>query len=393
MDKNEVRIGVIGVGGMGTSHVRRIENGSIPCARISAVCDVDPRKMEKFSADYKKFTDSRELIRSGEVDAVVIATPHYFHTTIGIDAMDNGLHTLTEKPISVHKADAERLCAAHARNPNLVFAAMFNQRTNQNFAKIRELVQSGELGNITRINWIITTWFRPQHYYDCGDWRATWAGEGGGVLLNQCPHQLDLFQWMFGMPSSVRAFCDIGKFHHIEVEDNVTAYMKYANGASAVFITTTGEAPGTDRLEVASDRGKLVYESGRISWRRTTTPVSEFCKSTDQMWASPEAWDVNVPSYPTGDQHDGIMRNFVNAILDGEPLIAPAEEGINSVELCNAMLYSSFTDQTIQLPIDPATYEAHLKSLIANSKFKKNASIQNESKEIDMTASSTAFKK
>ena len=389
---SEVRVGVIGVGGMGTGHVRRFENGAIRRGRVTAVCDIDPRKMDKFSDDYKKFTDSRELIRSGEVDAVVIATPHYFHTTIGIDAMDNGLHTLTEKPISVHKADAERLIAAHTRNPKLVFAAMFNQRTDPHYIKLRELIKSGELGEIIRVNWIITDWFRTQYYYDCGGWRATWSGEGGGVLLNQCPHNLDLMQWLFGMPVQVRAFCDLGRFHHIEVEDSVTAYLKYPNGATGVFVTTTGEAPGTNRLEVAGDRGKVVLENGQLIWTRNTVSLADFRANKQDMWARPETWKVEIPCNGSGGQHDAIMQNYVDAILDGVPLIAPAEEGLKSVELCNSMLYSSFTGKTVDLPLDPAAYERHLKKLIKNSTFKKNATIDLADKEVDMTASFRGFK-
>lgn len=391
----EVRIGIIGTGNMGTGHIRTFESGAIPRARVAAICDIDPRKMEKFGDGYRKFTDSRELIRSGEVDAVVIATPHYFHTTIGIDALDNGLHTLTEKPISVHKADAQRLIAAHERNPKLVFAAMFNQRTNPQYRKIRELIQSGELGSIIRINWIITDWFRTQYYYDCGDWRATWGGEGGGVLMNQCPHQLDLFQWMFGMPTQVRAFCDIGKFHNIEVEDNVTAYMKFANGATGVFITTTGEAPGTNRLEIAGDRGRVVLEgtAGDISWLRNDESLEEFRMTKQDMWARPDVWHVTIPGRGNGDQHTGILRNYVDAILDGKELIAPASEGINAVELCNAMLYSSFAGKTVDIPIDPATYERHLKKLIKSSTFKKNANHDLGGAEVDMSGSSSVFKK
>lgn len=389
----EVRIGVIGVGGMGTGHARCFEEGKISRGRLTAVCDIDPRKMEKFSDKIKKYTDSRELIRSGEVDAVIIATPHYFHTTIGIDAMDNGIHTLSEKPISVHKADAERLIAAHKRHPELVFAAMFNQRTDPHYIKLRELIQSGDLGEIMRVNWIITDWFRTQYYYDCGDWRATWGGEGGGVLLNQCPHQLDLWQWLFGMPAQIRSFCDLGHYHKIEVEDNVTTYMKYASGATGVLVTSTGEAPGTNRLEITADRGRVVYENGKITWIRNVSPLKDFRDNYQDMWARPEVWEIDIPVSGFGGQHTEVRQNFVDAILDGKELIAPAEEGIRSVELANCMLYSSFSGQTVNLPLDPAVYESHLQELIRNSTFKKNASIDIGAGEVDMTASSSAFKK
>ena len=285
-------------------------------------------------------------------------------------ALEQGLHLLTEKPISVHVADCKRLIAAHT-NPKQVFAAMFNQRTDPHYIKIRQLIQSGELGEIQRTNWIITDWFRSDAYYAMGGWRATWKGEGGGVLLNQCPHNLDLFQWICGKPSSIRANCSFGKYHDIEVEDEVTAYLEYPNGATGIFITTTGEAPGTNRLEITGDRGRLVCENGKVSFIRNETGTREFCKTTKEAFGLPERWNVDIPVNGSGDQHTGILKNFVAAILDGAPLIAPAEEGIHSVEMANAMLYSSMTGQTVRLPLDAEAYEAKLMQLIAESRFEK----------------------
>ena len=381
----EVRLGVIGVGNMGTSHISNIEKGLVNRVRLVAICDIVPEKMDRYGDKYLKFADSRELIRSGEVDAVMVETPHYDHTTIGIDALSNGLHTLVEKPISVHKADCERLIAAH-KDKNVVFSAMFKQSTDPHYIKLREIIKSGELGKITRVNWIITTWFRPQAYYDGGGWRATWKGEGGGVLLNQCPHQLDLMQWLFGMPAKVRAFVGVGKYHDIEVDDMVTAYLEYPNGATGVFITTTGEAPGTNRLEVSGDRGKIVVEDGKITWVRNTVGQEEFLRTEQSMFGRPETWNIDIPVHGNGKQHVGILQNFVDAILDGTPLIAPAEEGINSVELGTSMLFSAFKDKTVDLPLDGAAYERMLKGLIKNSKFKKTV---REVKMADMSASFT----
>jgi len=280
---------------------------------------------------------------------------------------------MVEKPISVHRADAERLIAAYS-NKKQVFAAMFNQRTDLYYRKIRQLIQSGELGELRRVNWIITNWFRTEAYYGSGGWRATWAGEGGGVLLNQCPHNLDLFQWMFGMPTSIRAFCKFGRYHDIEVEDDVTAYCEFANGATGVFITSTGEAPGTNRLEIAAERGRLVYENDTISFTRNEVPMSEFSKSSTQAFARPDSWDITVPAASHGGQHNEILQNFVDAILHGATLLAPAVEGIHSVELANAMLMSAWTDEAVTLPIDGKKYERLLKQKIAESaRTKKKA--------------------
>ncbi len=363
MDK--VRIGVVGLGFIGKLHTGYLRAGKVDRAVLTAVCDGIPERLSPFG-NLKTFARSEDLIRSGEADAVIIGTPHYFHTSVGIDALDQGLHVLVEKPISVHKADAERLIAAHT-NEQQVFAAMFNQRTDPSYRKIRQLVQRGELGEIQRMSWIITDWFRTAAYYRSSDWRATWKGEGGGALINQCPHQLDLMQWILGMPCRIRAFCGLGRYHDIEVEDEVTAYLEFPNGSSGVFVTSTGEAPGTNRFEIAGDRGRIVYEAGVLWFTRNEVPASEFRQTSPEMFARPDVWNVDIPLRGKAGQHVEITQNFVDAILDGVPLIAPAEQGINSVELINSMLYSHFTDQTVELPLDAAAYAELLGELIVKS--------------------------
>jgi predicted dehydrogenase len=360
---NSVRIGVIGLGGMGTVHARHLLEGKVARAQLTAVCNPHPEKFAQFPGA-RGFTDTESLLASGAVDAVVIATPHYSHTALGIEALDAGLHVLVEKPISAHKADALRLLAAH-RNPRQIFAVMFNQRTDPRYRELRRMVQVGELGAVRRINWIITDWFRTQAYYQSVAWRATWAGEGGGVLLNQSPHQLDLLCWIFGLPASVRAFCQFGRFHPIEVEDSVTAYLEYADGAQAVFITTTGEAPGTNRLEVAGELGRVVIEGARFHWTKNETGSSAWSATSREGFRAPPATSVDVPVAGPGGQHVEILQNFTDAILDGAPLIAPAAEGLHSLELANAMLYSTFSDATVRLPLDAAAYEAALQKKIA----------------------------
>ena len=360
-----VKLGIVGIGSMGTIHAQSVVDGNIPRCKLTAVCDPKVERINKFPSA-EGFVSVDDFLRSSETDAVLIATPHYSHTSIGIQALETGKHLLVEKPISVHKADAERLIAAHRRS-NQVFAAMFNQRTDPFFLKLRRLVQSGDLGQIRRVNWTITNWFRTEAYYQSSDWRATWAGEGGGVLLNQCPHNLDLYQWIFGMPSTVRAFCRFGRYHEIEVEDDVTAHLEYSDGMTAVISTSTGEAPGSNRLEVAAEQGKVVIENDQFLFTRNEVPASEFSKTDPGRFSAPATWDVRIPIEGHGPQHNGILTNFVAAILDGAPLIAPAKEGINSLELANSFLLSSLENRSVQLPIDAALFEQHLKKLIASS--------------------------
>lgn len=381
-----VRLGIIGVGNMGSGHADNILAGKVSRVQLAAVCDIDESKLHKWAGKrIKTFVDAAELIRSGEVDAVLVATPHYFHTTIGADAMQQGLHLLSEKPISVHVADCKRLIAAH-QGGGQVFAAMFNQRTDPRHQALRRLVQSGELGEIQRVNYIITSWFRPECYYRSGGWRATWAGEGGGVLMNQCPHNLDLLQWIVGMmPSRVTASLGWGRYHDIEVEDDVTALLEYPNGASGVFVTTTGEAPGTCRLELAGDRGKVVLEHS-LEFVKTEVSVKEFSQRTKEAFGAPATWtcEYNGHNQGWGGQHCEVLQNFVNVILDGGELIAPAAEGIRSVELANAMIMSGKLGRPVDLPLDDTAYEAMLQSLIASSTYQKQV---DTSVAVDMAAS------
>ncbi len=365
----ELRLGIIGLGSMGRAHAGAIQSGKIPRCRLAAVCDAQEEALARFQ-EPARFTSASDLIHSGKVDGVLIATPHYSHTPIGIEALSAGLHVLVEKPISVHKADCERLIAAH-RSKKQVFAAMFNQRTDPYYIKLRELIQAGELGKVRRINWIITNWFRTAAYYASGGWRATWAGEGGGVLLNQCPHNLDLWQWLFGLPSKVRAHCQVGRYHNIEVEDDVTAFLEYPDGTTGVFITSTGEAPGTNRLEVTGERGRVVIENDRFLFTRNEVEMSEFSRTTPQAFAAPAIWNVEIPVSGHGGQHGEILDNFTRAVLDKTPLIAPAAEGLRSVELANAMILSSCTGRTVDLPLNAAVYARFLKKRSAARRPKK----------------------
>lgn len=354
---------------MGNAHARMIVEGKVPGLSLAAVADERNEVSQRFP-EVPFFECGSELIQSGLVDAVIVCTPHFSHTRYGIESLDAGLHVLVEKPISVHKADCERLIKA-SQGKDLVFAAMFNQRTDPAYLKLKHLIESGELGELERVQWTITDWYRPDSYYASGGWRATWAGEGGGVLMNQCPHQLDLWQWLFGMPETIWADCQLGRFHDIEVEDSVTAVMKYADGKRGVLITTTGEAPGTNRLEIACARGRVVLENGKIEWLRNEVENREFLRTTKNIFGKPDVWRIEIPFENTGDQHLGVLKNFSKAILEGEKLIAPAAEGMNSVELANAMLLSAAVGGEVSLPMDSSRYETLLMARIAASKPKE----------------------
>jgi predicted dehydrogenase len=364
-----VRLGIIGMGNIGKHHADYLLDHKVSRGELVAVTGSVDKVPEKYRA-LQVFSDGGRLIESGKVDAVIIATPHFQHATLGIAAFAAGLHVLVEKPIAAHKADAERLIAAHQKSPQLVFAGMFQMRVEPRYMQLRRLIRE-ELGTVVRVNWINTDWFRTEAYYTSSAWRATWQGEGGGVLLNQSLHNLDTLQWLCGMPERVRGFCQCGRFHGIEVEDNVTAYLEWANGATGSFISSTGEAPGTNRLEIAGTKGKVVLENDRLTLTRNETDMIEFSKTATQGFVKPAASSSEIPIENATRPHAILTQNFVNAILDSEPLIAPGAEGIYSVELANALVWSSLSGETIRLPMDGAGWEAKLNQLIAESKVDK----------------------
>ena len=371
---DSVRVGVIGLGGMGSNHAGYLSRGEIPGARLAAVCDVEPARLqnvsEKYGEDVQAFDSADALFEAKCIDAVIVATPHYFHPPLVTQALERGYHAMSEKPAGVYTKQVRQMNEVAAKSDR-VFGVMFNQRTRGDHQKLKELVESGELGEIKRTIYIINDWFRAQSYYDSGGWRATWAGEGGGVLANQCPHNLDLWQWICGMPERVRAFCHFGKYHDIEVEDDVTAYAEYANGATGVFITSTGEAPGTNRLEISAGNGKVVLEGGKITFWRTRVPSSQFLKEWPHGFGSPEVWKCEVPFRGGGEEHRGITKNWVQAIRQGTSLLASGDEGICGVELANAMMLSTWTDDWVDIPVDEERFYEELQKRVANSELKE----------------------
>ncbi len=370
-----INIAVIGIGNMGSAHANCIAGGEISGLTLTAVCDINANKVKVFKEshpDVLAFTDYKELIKSKSADAVVIATPHPLHAEIAEFALNNGLHVLAEKPVDIAASKASRLNAI-AQKSQKVFAIMFNQRTNPLFQKARELVKTGLLGELKRTVWIVTNWYRTESYYKSGSWRATWKGEGGGVLLNQAPHNLDLWQWICGMPRSVTAFCDIAKYHSIEVEDDVTIFTKYENGATGTFITTTGEFPGTNRLEIAGTLGKIVLEDGILKWWKLKENEADVRQNSPNGFTAIDYCYSEIKPTQKETAHKGILQNFANAVLQGEELLSPGIEGINELLISNAAYLSSFnSNKEVTLPFETEDFDKLLQTLIEKSQEHKN---------------------
>ena len=371
----KVRFGIVGCGNMGTGHSRHFREGNVTNGVLTAVCDVNEKKFagfkERFGDTIAYFNNAEDMFKSGLCDCVIICTPHYSHTDLAISALDHELNCIVEKPAGVYTLQVKEMLA-RAEKSDKILGIMFNQRTNPAFKTMKKMISEGKIGEIKRTNWIITDWYRTQYYYDTGAWRATWAGEGGGVLYNQSPHQLDLFQWIVGMqPSKVHAFCHYGKWHDIEVEDDVTCYVEYPNGATGVFITTTADAPGTNRFEVTGTLGTLIFESDKLYYKQLLKDERIHCKEATKGFEPPEMLPtVEIELEGDNPQHLGILNNIANAILGLEPVYAPAKDGLAGVQLANAMHLSSWLGETVSLPLDDELFYEELKKRIAVSKVR-----------------------
>lgn len=376
MENKKIRLGIIGIGNMGTVHAKNIVEGKCPDFVLTAVADVKAERLtwaKEFVTDVACYSDAIEMLDSGKIDACIVAVPHYDHARYAMECMKRGIHVMVEKPAGVYTQQVKEMNEEAKKHPEVVFGMMFNQRTSKTYQKMRELVQSGKYGNIRRVNWLITSWYRTQYYYDSGDWRATWSGEGGGVLMNQCPHQLDLVQWICGMPVKVQTKMHFGKWHDIEVEDDVTTYMEYENGATGVFITSTGDGWGSNRFEIQMDKARIVEDWGKLTVLEYDMTEQEFSKTTTKMSGIP-CHEVEIEYDETDESkegHVGVLNAWGGAILRGTPLVADGSEGINGLTLANAMYLSAFLDKEVSIPFDEELYYNELMKRVATSRRKE----------------------
>lgn len=347
----KVRLGIVGYGGIGSLHCKNVVGGKVPQMELVALCDKSEKRCEVAKERYPEvaiFKNATDLFKSELCDVVLISVPHYDHPRLVQEAFTYGLNVITEKPAGVYTKQVLEMNEASEKTDKL-FGIMYNQRTNPIYKKIREMVQDGSLGHIKRISWVVTDWYRSQSYHDSSAWRSTWKDEGGGTLINQNPHQLDLWQWMFGMPDKVTAFASFGKYYNIEVEDDVTAFFEYENGTTGTYITSTGEAPGTNRLEIACDMGRIVVENGKMTFDRNVISEREFNRINTKGFGTPECWKCEIPVTGECEQHVGILKNFADAMLNGTELLAPGIEGIKGLTISNAMHYSAWTGKTVDV--------------------------------------------
>ncbi|WP_192705032.1 Gfo/Idh/MocA family protein [Paenibacillus sp. OAS669] len=382
-EKGKIQIGIIGMGNMGKLYYEQLSR--MEGCQVVSIWSQKEEKVNRLAAEYgvQGFTDYIAMLDAGNLDAVIVATPHYQHTTVTIEALRRNIHVLVEKPVAAHVKDAERMIAVYEEQrrhkPGLVFAAIYQQRTAPEWQYIRQVVQEGKLGRLMRFAWFNTNWFRPQAYFNVGNWRGTWKGEGGGVLLNQCAHNLDMMWWLFGLPQSITATAAFGKYHHIEVEDEVHAMLEYPGGLMGNFVASTSECPGTDRLEIVGEYGKLVYEHKKVTLYQNTESALGYIQHAKRAFGTVQhdvveiEWDGSA-----GPGHERIVADFLQAIADRQEPLVPAAEGLHSLMIINGMVLSSIRESKVRLPLDCDEYERELQRLIEHSTYRKPEASQDQ---------------
>ena len=371
----KIRLGIVGIGNMGSVHAGFVRDGKCPDFEITALTDSNSQRLDwvreqKFGQQVEYYENAIDMLDSGRIDACIISVPHYDHTKLAMACMERGIHVMLEKPAGVYTAQVRQMNEMWEKHRDVVFGMMFNQRTDCLYRSLRQLVHSGKYGQIRRVNWIITNWFRTQAYYDSGAWRATWSGEGGGVLMNQAPHQLDLLQWNCGMPKKVYTRMEFGKWHDIEVEDDVTTFLEFENGATGVFVASTGDVKGTNRLEIQMDKAKLVVENGQLLLEEFEMSDREFNAQNTLPYGVIHSTKTQVETDGENPQHAGVLRAWGDAILGKGELVAHGTEGIRGLTLANAMYLSAFLGKEVELPLDEALYYEELMKRVKTSRRK-----------------------
>lgn len=385
---DRVRLGLVGFGGMGSAHAHCVHSGEVDGMVLSAVCDIDERKRESSLSlypDVSVFANYTDMFKSSLIDAVLIATPHYLHPVIGEEAFSYGLNVLTEKPVAVSVTKAKEFISS-AEKSGKIFCVMFQWRRHPLFAKAHEIIKNGELGEIKHLIWIVTNWYRTQAYYDSGSWRATWNGEGGGVLLNQAPHNLDQIWWLCGLPKKVSAEIKTAHYHNITVEDDAIITGELENGGLFSFITTTGEYPGTNRLEISGSKGRIILEDNKLKITRLSMDEEEYRFNSEKYPSKPECTtEIIEGSGNENSYHRAILQDFADAVLKGKKLVTPGETGINELMISNAAYLSSWLGRPVELPFDSALFDEELE------KRKREEKMHNLERKVKITGPSTEY--
>ena len=357
----QVRMALIGFGGMGSKYAAMIRNGQIDGMVLAGVCCRNAPGQKVLREEYPGVAIYRDvkdtLAHAAEFDAALIVTPHTSHVEIARQMVAAGKHILLDKPAGVYARQVREL-TEQAEKAGVSFGMMFNNRANPAFGKARELLQSGAIGTPVRAVWVCNTWFRTPAYHKSAPWRSSWNGECGGLLINQSQHYLDLWLWLLGMPDKVYTDLSFGRYVPITVDDAVDMQLLYDNGLHGTFISSTGEAPGVNRLEIWGDKGRLcVEDTARVFLDENEVSTTRFAAESTQVYGDLPHHCRELPVEPTPEMYQTILRNFCDHLRKGTPMIADGTDGLRAVELTNGAYVSAWLERKVQLPVEDGVFE------------------------------------
>lgn len=335
---------------------------SLPTTQLVGVTDVNAALAEQRAEELgcPAFPDYPSMLSATRPDVVVIMTPHPFHAEIAIAALEAGCHVLCEKPMAVHVGEADAMIAAAERAGRLL-AVSLQFRHRPEIVAAKQIVDAGGLGELQRVD-VLACWTRANRYYQQMPWRGTWKGEGGGVLMNQAPHNLDLACYLAGPPSRVVAWTRT-RLQPIEAEDTAHAMLSWPGGAMGTIHASTAEADTGDRIELLGTGGRLLVTPGHLTYERFSPDLRQHVQETEILWGGPEAQSVPVDLPPGEADHAAVYRDLHDAILHGTPLRSDGVQGRLSLELANAITLSSQRDVAVSLPLDRTAYAELLAEL------------------------------
>lgn len=363
-----IRIGIAGIGFIAEEYIKLFTQGQIQGAEIRALSSRNYSHMEEIRAKYRLdaalFTDYDAMLSSGKIDMVMICTPHYFHPGMAVKAIEQGIHTMIEKPVGVYPEELDELAKCVKSHPETLSGVLYCRRTNPVFAKIKQLLADGTLGKLKRVTWIVTDMYRTQAYFDIAGWRGTYSGEGGGLLMNQVSHHIDLLVWLCGLPEAMQANCYTARERNIEVENEVSITMEYPGNAVGQFIASTRECPGSNRLELSGSRGQIILDNEKdLTLRILETDETQFNATTNIPFAfipyKEEVFHFDMMYNPVLQAK--IVNNFIASLTDGTPVTCPVEEAVRSQQFIQGAYLSSWQDKKLTLPVDGSAFTAELK--------------------------------
>ena len=363
-----MKLGIAGIGVIGESYLKLFKEGRIKEGEVAAVASRNTQRVEKILEklnlqEVRVYGSLKEMLEKESLSGVIITTPHKLHVSMMKEALQMGVSVLTDKPLSSTRKEAEEMAVFAKDYPDLVKGVLFNKRANPIHKEIKKIIESGELGILRRALYEVTDYYRSHRYYEESGWRGTYEEEGGGVLMNQAVHQMDLLTWFTDLPKEVMAFLKEGSHRPMTTENDAYLHLFYEGGGVGHFITSTHESPGVHRLELSFDQGQILMENEKtLKITKLQEPEEDFSRKTETLFAHvPGTLEVKeFEPLEDKEEHVRTIENFIRAIEGKEKIQSSLEEAVKSITLVNAAYLSHFTGKKGAMDFSLEEYDREL---------------------------------